>query len=122
MEVRLPGLNKKGEGQQKTEPKQAEVDNKSKSLSPEEKSKISTLIIRANELFYRGNYDGAFTLINQAETLDPQNAQVKAMKGSLLIETKHVKDGIQSWKESLLLNPDQPDLQKKIKEIEGSSK
>lgn len=130
LEIRIPGVNpKKSEDpsdkksdEAKKEEKEEKKDIPEHSLSPKEKSKLSALMIRANEMFYRGNFAGALTLINQAETIDPKNIQVKTMKGSLLIETKHVDEGIQYWKDALKLNPNQPDLEMKIHELEGGEK
>ena len=119
LEIRIPGVNPKKADEEKKEEKK---DAQEHSLSSEEKSKLSALIVRANELFYRGNFSGALTLINQAETIDGKNIQVKTMKGSLLIETKHVDEGIQYWKDALKLNPNQPDLEMKIYELEGGEK
>lgn len=127
LEIRIPGVNpKKSEDpsakKADEEKKEEKKDAQEHSLSSEEKSKLSALIVRANELFYRGNFAGALTLINQAETIDGKNIQVKTMKGSLLIETKHVDEGIQYWKDALKLNPNQPDLEMKIHELEGDKK
>ena len=125
LEIRLPGVNKKEVEKKNTEAKNEAGPQKpaeEKSISSEEKSKLSSLIIQANEMYYRGNFGGALILINQAETIDANNVQVKTMKGSLLIETKHVQEGLKYWKDSLKLNPNQPDLEKKVKEMEGGTK
>jgi len=135
IDIRLPGVNKKKEGakpeeekkeeDKKEEPKKEEPKPEemkpSEGLDRETASQVSALILKANDKFYRGNAHGALTFLNQAEALDPHNARVQAMKGSLLIETHQIKEGIQYWKDSLKGNPNQPGLRKKLLELDPNA-
>ncbi|MEK7691741.1 MAG: hypothetical protein AAB425_12045 [Bdellovibrionota bacterium] len=70
-----------------------------------------SLLVKANTAYKQGKYDQAMDFLDEASALDPSNSLILTMKGSVFFVLGWKDLAEKYWKESLVLNPDQPDLQ-----------
>ncbi len=77
------------------------------------------MIARAKALYKAGKVNQALELLNLGEVSFPDSAQMKSMKGSLLYYLGRLDEAKTAWKESLALNPQQPELNRFIEKAEN---
>ena len=79
---------------------------------PTESEKIEArrIMYNANQAFFKGGIEKAWELIEKAEALDPDYYRIKSMKGSLLYKIGSKDLAISLWKQSLAINPNQPEI------------
>lgn len=90
----------------------AAVEEKPKQATQEELIKARKYLFDANEAFFKGDLQKAWSMIDEAEKLDPENYRIKSMKGSLLYRTGSKDLAIPLWEQSLAINPDQPEIRR----------
>ena len=79
---------------------------------------VSALLRRANKLFYRKKFKSAMILLDEAQKIDPENARVYSMKGSIYYTTGATADARRHWAKSLEKDPNQPDIERFYRRIE----
>lgn len=102
------------------------IDSKSNQPSKKEReelakqdaaTKLEKLRVEANDLYYRGKLAKCLEVLKAMEELAPNDYQVKTMLGSVYFATEDKDKAKQYWRESLKLNPAQPDIVAKLKSM-----
>lgn len=75
----------------------------------------------ANQAYFAGDIAKSWELVTQAEQLDPTFYRIKTMKGSLLYKIGSVDLALEVWQESLLQNPNQPEIVQTLQAIKSRS-
>lgn len=83
------------------------AENELKLKFQQEANNITHLYVTAQQLFYNGNSEQALTLIQQADDIR-DNADVKALKGSIYLSLGYRVKFEQNWKRALELDKDVP--------------
>ena len=91
------------------------------STSDKVTERLLKLIHQAQSAFYDKEYEKCYELLEQSLKIK-KTAEAYAMMGSLNYVQNRSGIAIQYWKESLKINPDQPDIKKAIESIEGEAK
>lgn len=81
-----------------------------KTPSQEDLVKARKHLFDANEAFFKGDLQKTWSLIDEAEKLDPGNYRIMSMKGSLLYRIGSKDLAVPLWEQSLAINPDQPEI------------
>lgn len=68
---------------------------------------VSRRVLRANTLYHGGKYLEAMDELNRAEAINPYDARVKMMKGSLFYKLGWIDYAVKFWEKSLLIDPTQ---------------
>jgi len=80
---------------------------------------INEFIRKAKEFYAGGHFKKAWNLLKKAEEMDPKNPIIKTMSGSIQLHLGNIQEAIYYYKESLDIDPNQPDVKKQLKELEG---
>ncbi|MBI2981154.1 MAG: hypothetical protein HYY44_02450 [Deltaproteobacteria bacterium] len=78
---------------------------------------VSSLLYRANRLFHKKKFPEAMSILETAEAMEPNNAKVKTMKGSLFLMMGFKEFAAEAWNESLKLDPEQADLKLQLEKL-----
>ncbi len=123
---------KKKEGKENKSPEKDQAEQESKETKPLKKNSEENLvkdrvllnkyILESRDFYQSGQLKQAWDVLDLAEEIDSQDHRIKTMKGSLLIEMGDTKLGLEYWKESLKINPQQVELREKIKSLEKDKK
>lgn len=115
--------------QEKVEPKE---DPEAKDQKPSEaknsdkiakdRLQLNKFLLESREFYQHGQLKQAWEMLDLAEEIDKQDYRIMTMKGSILMEMGDPKLGVEYWKKSLQLNPQQADLREKIKSFEKDKK
>ncbi len=88
----------------------AEAGSAPKTPSQDDLVKARKHLFDANEAFFKGDLQKTWSLIDEAEKLDPGNYRIMSMKGSLLYRIGSKDLAVPLWEQSLAINPDQPEI------------
>lgn len=83
------------------------AENELKLRFQREANNITHLYITAQQLFYNGNYEEALILIQQANEIR-DNADIKALKGSIYLSLGYRDKFEENWKQAFELDKDVP--------------
>lgn len=89
------------------EQKLAIEENRLKMQFQREANNITHLYVTAQQLFYNGNSEQALILIQQANEIR-DNADVKALKGSIYLSLGYRTKFEENWREAFELDPSVP--------------
>ena len=73
--------------------------------TPSTTQTFNDLVINANNLFHRSNFEEAITFYQKALDLNPQSAPVFFNMGQAFFELKKYPEALQAYKNALMLNP-----------------
>ncbi len=95
----------------------SEVEKSMQKMKPKE-LEVSVLanIRRAQEFFYKNQYDEALNAVNKSLQIQP-TSEGYALMGSIYYMMEEIPWAIHNWKNALDLNPDMEEIQKMLEKI-----
>ncbi len=95
----------------------SDVEKSMQNLKPKE-LEVSVLanIRRAQEFFYKNQYDEALNAVNKSLQIQP-TSEGYALMGSIYYMMEEIPWAIHNWKNALDLNPDMVEIQKMLEKI-----
>ena len=90
----------------------------SKPAADEKTQKVLSEVRKAQELFYKKKYDEAMEMIDQS-LQKQETAEGHALKGTIYYVQNNPEAAKTSWKKSLKLNPDMPNIVRMLEKVEG---
>ena len=95
----------------------SDVEKSMQNLKPKE-LEVSVLanIRRAQEFFYKNQYDEALNAVNKSLQIQP-TSEGYALMGSIYYMMEEIPWAIHNWKNALDLNPDMIEIQKMLEKI-----
>ena len=97
-----------------TEPAPILIKEEKKALIKLEKN-VNVTLAQVDERYYKGDLDGALSLLMEAEADHPKNALVKAKIGSVYFNLGLRKAAARWWRASLEIEPNQTELLRHLK-------
>ena len=86
------------------------------------KPDLPTLLLEANDLYHKKKYKRLLSILNRAEKFYPKNSHIKTMKGSLFYSLGWKDLATQNWKNSLDIEPNQPEVRMYMEKINASQR
>lgn len=86
-----------------------------------ERIEARRIMYKANQAFFKGDIEGTWDLVEQAEKLDPNYARVLSMKGSLLYKIGSVGLAKYLWNKSLQMDPNQEDIREALRQADRAA-